>query len=99
MIIKSEVSTFPIVIILFPGCVPEMFVASYSVTYRIYVPEKPGIVSIIIVKFVISANSRMRFALQIVVVCFYSSPSHYHHCAKLSEDIELIKACQMYFAE
>ena len=24
------------------GCVPEMFVASYSVTYCIYIPEKPG---------------------------------------------------------
>ena len=29
----------------FPGCVPEMFVTSYSVTYCIYVPGKPGICS------------------------------------------------------
>ena len=43
IIIKSEVSTFPIVIIFFCGCVPEMFVTSYSVTYCIYVPGKPGI--------------------------------------------------------
>ena len=43
IIIKSEVSTFPIVIIFFRGCVPEMFVTSYSVTYSIYVPGKPGI--------------------------------------------------------
>ena len=43
IIIKSEVSTFPIVIIFFRGCVPEMFVKSYSVTSRIYVPGKPGI--------------------------------------------------------
>ena len=43
IIIKSEESTFPIVIIFFRGCVPEMFVASYSVTYCIYVPGKPGI--------------------------------------------------------
>ena len=41
IIIKSEVSTLPI-IILFRGCVPEMFVASYSVTYCIYIPGKPG---------------------------------------------------------
>ena len=32
IIIKSQVSTFPIVI-FFRGCVPEMFVTSYSVTY------------------------------------------------------------------
>ena len=28
---------------IFPGCVPEMFVISYSVTYCIYVPGKLGI--------------------------------------------------------
>ena len=28
---------------IFRGCVPEMFVTSYSVTYCIYVPGKPGI--------------------------------------------------------
>ena len=43
IIIKSEVSTFPIVIIFFCGYVPEMYVTSYSVTYCIYVPGKPGI--------------------------------------------------------
>ena len=43
IIIKSEVSTFPIVIIFFRGCVPEMCVTSYSVTYCINVPGKPGI--------------------------------------------------------
>ena len=43
IIIKSEVSTFPIVIIFFGGCVPEMFVSSYSVTYWICVPGGPGI--------------------------------------------------------
>ena len=39
---QSEVSTLPI-IIFFRGCVPEMFVTSYSVTYCIYIPEEPGI--------------------------------------------------------
>ena len=48
-------------------------------------------VLIIIVQFMMSANIRIRFALQIVSVCLYSTPSHYHHCAKLSEDTELIK--------
>ena len=49
------------------------------------------IVFIIIVQFMMSANSRIRFGLQIVLVCLYSTPSRYHHCANLSEDIELIK--------
>ena len=43
IIIKSEVSTFPIVIIFFRGCVLEMFVTLYTVTYCKYVPGKPGI--------------------------------------------------------
>ena len=81
-------------IIFFCGCVPEMFVTPYSITHCIYVPvKKREFVYIIIVQFMMSANSRMRFALQIVLVCLYSTPSHYHHCANLSEDIEFIK-CQ-----
>ena len=81
IIIKSEVSTFPIVFIFFRGCVPEMFVTSYSVTYCIYSPGKPGICFISIVQFMMSANSRIRFGLQIVFVCLYITPSHYHHRA------------------
>ena len=42
IIIKLEVSTWPIVVIFFRGCVPEMFVTSHSITYCIYIPGKPG---------------------------------------------------------
>ena len=38
-----------------------------------------------------SANSQIRFDLKIVFVYCYITPSHYHHCAILYEDIELIK--------
>ena len=33
----------------------------------------------------------------IVIVCLYYTPSHYHHCANLSEDIELLsdKFCRV----
>ena len=67
--------------IFFRGCVPEMFVTSYSVTYCIYIPGKPGICFISIVQFMMSANSRIRFGLRIVFVCLYITPFHYHHCA------------------
>ena len=40
----------------------------------------------------------MSFGLQILFVCLYSTLSHYHHCANLSEGIELIKS-QLYFVE
>ena len=76
---------------IFRGCVPAMFVTSNYVTYCIYTPGKPGFFSIIFVQFMMSANSRIRFGLQIVFVCLYITPTHYHHCANLSEDIEPIK--------
>ena len=41
IIIKSEVSTLPI-IKFFRGRVPEVFVTSYSVTYCIYILGKTG---------------------------------------------------------
>ena len=45
IIIKSEVSTFLIVIIFSCGCVPEVFVTYHSVTYCIYILGQPGIFS------------------------------------------------------
>ena len=53
--------------------------------------ENREFVFIIIVQFMMSANNRKRFVLKIVFVCLYITPSHYHHCANLSEDIELIQ--------
>ena len=44
-----------------------------------------------------SAYSWMRFGLKIVFVYLYITPSHYHHYANISEDIE--NACQIYFVE
>ena len=57
------------------------------------------LVFIIIVQFMMSANIRIHFGLQIVLVCLYSTPSHYHHCAKLSEGIELIECLSDVFCQ
>ena len=43
IIIKLEISTLPIVVICIRGCLPEMFVTPYSVSYCIYIPGKQGI--------------------------------------------------------
>ena len=43
--------------------------------------ENREFIFISIVQFMMSANSRIRFGLQIVFVCLYVTPSHYHHCA------------------
>ena len=76
---------------IFRGCVSEVFVTSYSVTYCIYIPGNREFVFIIFVQFMMSANSQIRIDLKIVFVYLYITPSNYHHCASFSEDIELIK--------
>ena len=42
--------------------------------------ENREFVFISIVQLMMSANSRILFGLQIVFVCLYITPSHYHHC-------------------
>ena len=59
--------------------------------YLLHIHSKRGFVFIIIVQFMMSTKSQIRFDLKIVFVYLYITPSHYHHCASLSEDIELIK--------
>ena len=43
--------------------------------------ENREFVFIIIVQFMMSTNSRIRFGLQLVSVCLYNTPYYYHHCA------------------
>ena len=66
-------------------CLLRHILSLVAYTFR----ENREFVFIFILQFMISANSRMRFGLQIVFVCLYITPSHYHHCANLSEDTEL----------
>ena len=98
IIIKSEVSTFPIDIIFFRGCVPEMFVTSYSVNYCIYIPGNRKFV-FIIVHFMICANSRIHFGLKFVFVCLYI----YHLIIIIVQTglktLKLSNASQIYFVE
>ena len=91
IIIKSEVSTLPIVILFSLAvclrCLLHHILSLIAYTFR----ELRDFVFIIVVQFMMSSNSRMRFRLHIVHVCLYITSSHYHHRANLSEDIELIK--------
>ena len=68
-------------------CLLHHILSRIAYTFR----ENWEFVFIIIVQFMMSANSRICFGLQIVFVSLYITPSHYHHCANLSEDSELIK--------
>ena len=70
-----------------------MFVTSYSVTY-IRTGKTGNLFSLLLCS--LWWVQIVGYALQIVLLCLYSTPSHYHHCAKLSEDIELIKCLSRY---
>ena len=74
-------------------CLLHHILSLIAGTFRV----KRDLVFIIIVQFVRSANSRIRFGVQIVFVCLYITPSHYYHFANLSKDIEL--AWQIHFVE
>ena len=92
IIIKSEVSTVPIIIIFFPWL--YVWDDCYIIfCYLLHIPfeKQHECVFIMTVQFMMSANNRIRFGLKIVFVSLYITPYHYHHCANLSEDIELIK--------
>ena len=65
-------SYFSVIVCL--RCLLHHILSLFAYTFREFV-------FIIIVQFMMSANIRIRFGLQIVLVCSYSTPSHYHHCA------------------
>ena len=69
-------------------CLIDHILLLFAYTFR----ENREFVFIIVVQFVMSANNRIRFVLKIVFVSLYITPSHYHRCANLSEDIELKKS-------
>ena len=100
IIIKSEVSTFPIVIIFFRSCVPEKIVTTYSVTYCIYILGKPG--------FLFSLLLRNLWWMQIVgsvLACRpYSFVCTLHHLIisivqTYLKTLSLWNACQIHFVE
>ena len=68
-------------------CLSHHGLSLIAYTFR----ENQEFVFIIILQYMMSAYSRMRFGLQIVFVCLYITSSHYHNYANLYEDIELIK--------
>ena len=66
IIIKSEVSTVPIVVIFFRGCVSEMVVLSYSVIYYIYIPVTLGPCFLYYVQSMVFQNDRIHWSCSFV---------------------------------
>ena len=80
-----SLSYFSVVVCLWCLLHPILLLIEY--TFR----ENREFVFIIIVQSMMNANGRIRFGLKIVFAYLYITPSHYHHCANLSEYVELIK--------
>ena len=78
-------SYFSVVVCL--RCLLHHILSLIAYTFR----ENRDFVFITVVQFMMSANIRIRFGLQVVFVYLYITLSHYHHYANLSVDIELIK--------
>ena len=78
-------SNFSVVVCLICSLHHILLLIAY--TFR----ENREFVFIIIVQFMMSAKSQICIDLKSVSVYLYITPSHYHHCASLSEDIELIR--------
>ena len=76
-------------------CLPHQHHTLLLVAYTFR--ENREFVFTIIVQFMMSANNRIRFFFKIAFVCLSITPSHYHHWADLSEDIELIKCLSAIF--
>ena len=74
--------TFSVVVCL--RCLLHHILSLIAYTFQ----ENLHFVFTIIAQFMMSANNRMRFGLQIVFVCLYITPSHHHHhpWANFSED-------------
>ena len=83
IIVKLEVSTFPIVsyfsVVVCRRCLLHHILS--FIVYTFWENREFVFISIVQFQFMMSANSRIRFGLQIVFVCLYFRPSHYHHCA------------------
>ena len=77
IIIKSELSTLPIIIIFSVvvclRCLLQHILSLIAYTFR----ENRDFVLIFIAQFMMNANSWIRFGLQIVFVFLYITPSHF----------------------
>ena len=67
-------STFPIVVVCFHGCVPEVVATSYADNF-IYIPGKLGFLCLILWSLMMCANNRIHFNLVVVFVCLHTT--HY----------------------
>ena len=92
IVLDRKYSTFPIVVIFFRGCVPEVVVPSYAVSF-IYIPGKLGFVPLLC-SLMMCANNRIQYCRW--SYCLHTTLTHYHNYADLSDGILVLNACQVH---
>ena len=85
---------------IFRGCVPEVFVTTYSITYCTYVPGKPGICF----HYYCAVYDRVQIVGYVLACRSYSFVCTVHHLIVIIvqtylETLNLKNACQIYFVE
>ena len=90
---KSEVSTFPIVVIFVCACVSEVVLSSYLLCIYIYIhpAESWGVRLWLLCSLNDVTYNRVHCGLMVVCGHLHITLLHYHHNADLPEGIELLK--------
>ena len=92
IIIKSEVSSFTIVVMFFRGCVPEVAVPHMLSVWYICIPGNLFFFCpLILCSLMMCANTRVHYDPMVEFICLYITLPPYHHYTDLSESIELLK--------
>lgn len=76
-----------------------MLSVSVSFIYIYPISESWVLFRLLLRIFMMCANENVHFGLKIVFVCLHITLPHYHHYAEISEDIELLNACQVHSVE
>ena len=76
IIIKSEVSTYPIVVIFSSGCVIVVIILLYALGF-IYIPGKLGCVFLLLCGLMICANDGVYYGPMVVFLCLHITLRHY----------------------
>ena len=95
IIIKSEVSTFPIFIIFFHGCVPAVVVPSYAYHHMLlisYISQECWVLFLLLLcSLMMCTNNQVHIGPMVISVCLHIILPHYHHYAEVPEDMEFLK--------
>ena len=91
IIIKSELSTFPLVVIFFHNCVLQVVIPS---SWEIWV-----LLLLLLCSLTMCTNNWAHYDPMVVYIFLHITLPHYHHYADVSESTELLKCLSGTFCQ